>query len=325
MIEILECGPLNSIQDLGRFGLRGIGIGTSGAMDAMALRAGNALVGNRDELAGIELQTFPFAIRFAHDTRFAITGADAAALLDVLALPPWWSTVARVGQVLRVTQPRSGARAYLSIAGGADVPLTLGSRSTNMRNGFGGLGGRALQKGDRLATGIGAASDLEFGADVPANLVGHGAELTIRIVTGAEFAILPPALQRLFLETSWTITPQSDRGGYRLRGPELKLPMHMEMRSYGVVAGIIQLPPSGQPIVQLSDANTAGGYPRLGGVIEADLHRMGQARPGTRIRFVDVDFAAAQDAWQNVEGFLAGLRDAITTLSTPIHPEGLRT
>lgn len=316
MIEIIQCGQLNSVQDLGRYGLRAIGIGTSGAMDSLALRIGNILVGNDEDWAAIEVQTFPFALRFERDVRFAITGADAPALLDEIPLPPWWSMAARAGQVLRIAQPRAGARVYVSLAGGIDVPPSMGSRSTNMRNGFGGLEGRALQRGDRLATPTDIAMvDDEVGANVPAGLVAQDQPLAIRVVAGAEYDILPAALQRAFWHSDWTVTPQSDRGGYRLRGAELRLPAPMEMRSYGVVAGIIQLPPSGQPIIQLSDANTAGGYPRLGGVIEADLHRLGQARPGTTIRFVETGFEQARSAQQEIEDFLAELRSAMAKRS----------
>ena len=312
MIEIVQCGQLNSIQDLGRYGLRAIGIGTSGAMDSLALRVGNILVGNDDERAAIEVQTFPFALRFERDARFAITGADAPALLEDMPLPPGWSLVARAGQVLRIAQPRAGARVYVSLAGGIDVAPAMGSRSTNMRNGFGGLEGRALHKGDRLAVAAGnAVVDGDIGANVPAGLVAQEQPIAIRVVAGAEYDILPAALQHAFWHSDWTVTPQSDRGGYRLRGAELRLPTPMEMRSYGVVAGIIQLPPSGQPIIQLSDANTAGGYPRLGGVIEADLHRLGQARPGTAIRFIETGFEAAQSAQQEIETFLTELRSAM--------------
>lgn len=316
MIEIIQCGQLNSVQDLGRYGLRAIGIGTSGAMDSLALRVGNILVGNDEDRAAIEVQTFPFALRFERDVRFAITGADAPALLDDMPLPPWWSMVARAGQVLRIAQPRAGARVYVSLAGGVDVPPSMGSRSTNMRNGFGGLEGRALQKGDRLAMPADiAVPGGDIGANVPAELVAQSQPLAIRVVAGAEYDILPAAQQHALWHSDWTVTPQSDRGGYRLRGAELRLPMPMEMRSYGVVAGIIQLPPSGQPIIQLSDANTAGGYPRLGGVIEADLHRLGQARPGTTIRFVETGFEQARSAQQEIEDFLAELRSAMAKRS----------
>lgn len=316
MIEVIQCGQLNSIQDLGRYGLRAIGIGTSGAMDSLALRVGNILVGNAESLAAIEVQTFPFALRFERAARFAITGADAPALLDEIPLPPWWSMAARAGQVLRIAQPRAGARVYVSLSGGIDVPPSMGSRSTNMRNGFGGLEGRALQKGDRLATPADIAMvDDEVGANVPAGLLAQEQPLAIRVVAGAEYDILPAAQQHAFWHSDWTVTPQSDRGGYRLRGAELRLPTPMEMRSYGVVAGIIQLPPSGQPIIQLSDANTAGGYPRLGGVIEADLHRLGQARPGTTIRFIETGFEQARSAQQEIDDFLAELRSAMAARS----------
>ncbi|MCW5720069.1 MAG: biotin-dependent carboxyltransferase family protein [Devosia sp.] len=310
MISILECGKLNTIQDLGRFGLRSIGITTSGAMDSVALRVGNILVGNGADFAAIEIQTYPFTLRFETETRFALTGTDAPADLDGMPLPPWWSMSAKPGQTLRIGQPRTGARSYIAVAGGIGVPLTLGSRSTSLRNGFGGLEGRALRAGDRLTTTTLPYSSVEIGANIPSGLAAAQGTLDVRVIPGAELDILPTELQRQFWTAVWLVTAQSDRGGYRLRGPELKLPAPMEMRSYGVVAGIIQLPPSGQPIVQLSDANTAGGYPRMGGVIEADLHQLGQAQPGSKVRFRQTDFETAQAAQRDIEDFLSELRQA---------------
>lgn len=311
MITILECGRLNSIQDLGRFGLRSIGVGTSGAMDSVALRAGNILVGNEEDAAAVEVQTFPFAVRFDADTRFALTGADAPARLGAIQLPPWWSMTARAGDELRIVHPNNGARVYLCVQGGLDVPPAMGSRSTNLRNGFGGLNGRELAKGNQIATNPSPVSSSQaLGANVPAPLLSPGKVVSVRVVPGAELATLPGQLQNAFWSSEWTVTAQSDRAGYRLKGPALELPQPMEMRSYGVVAGTIQLPPSGQPIVQLSDANTAGGYPRLGGVIEADLHRLGQASAGTRVHFVRTDFSSAQAAQQEVDDFLSALRTA---------------
>lgn len=319
MIDVIECGKLNSVQDLGRTGMRAIGIGTSGGMDNLALRTANLLVGNDEAAAIIEIQTFPFAVRFDRDVRFALTGADVPARLDDLPLPPWWSMVAKAGQVLRIGPPKAGARAYLALSGGIDVPITMGSRSTNLRNGFGGFEGRALEIGDRLQASQSKFAEGEFGANVPPSLVAHTREISVRVVGGAELSVLPSALQEAFWTSDWSITMQSDRGGYRLRGPELRLPKPMEMRSYGVTAGIIQLPPSGQPIVQLSDANTAGGYPRLGGVIEADMHRLGQSPPGTKVRFVETDFRDAQAAQQQIDDYLATLAVAVRQRLRPAH------
>ena len=318
MIEIVATPPLNTIQDLGRFGARHHGVGCSGAMDAVALVAANALLGNLDDAAAIEIQTFPFVVRFLNDTSFALTGADAQARLDAAAVPPWWTTTARAGQTLTLAPPRVGARAYLALAGGVDAPLVLGSRSTHLRSGFGGLDGRALRAGDVLrALPGGARRKRAFGlvppqiVDPPAACEDDPRALPLRVVRAGDHDLFPTEMRQRFWRTSWRISHHSDRAGYRLSGPPLSLPAPVELRSYGLLSGIIQVPPSGEPIIQLADANTAGGYPKIAAVIDADLWRLAQARPGSFIRFIEVDHAAAADAAATIEAYLVAIRKVI--------------
>ncbi|PZR49959.1 MAG: allophanate hydrolase, partial [Stutzerimonas stutzeri] len=151
MIHILACGPLNTVQDLGRAGYRNIGITATGAMDPIALRVGNLLVGNGEDAAAIEIQTFPFRIEFEEALTFAVTGADCAARLNGADLPPYWCVRAEKGQTLELSTPMKNARAYLCLQGGVDVPVVMGSRSTSLRGSFGGHEGRHLTAGDRLS------------------------------------------------------------------------------------------------------------------------------------------------------------------------------
>lgn len=318
-LEILAPGILNTVQDLGRFGLRRFGVSTSGAMDGLALQAGNALLGNAPGAAGLEIQVFPFALRFLVDTAFALTGADALARLDGVTLPPWWVTQARAGQVLRLEQPATGARAYLAVAGGVAVPEVLGSRSTHMRGGFGGHQGRALAQGDVLPV-LPASARPPIGA-VPPELALPAAteglrpgELPVRVIRAGEYDRFDTESQAAFWQTAWRITPQSDRGGFRLGGGALRLRETIEMRSHGVVAGVVQVPPAGAPIIQMSDANTAGGYPKIAGVIEADLWRLAQAPLGARLRFVEVDFKAAVDVMAQQRAYLQALRQQVQAM-----------
>ncbi len=319
MIEILSTPPLNTVQDLGRLGARHYGVSTSGAMDPVAFAVGNVLLGNPDNAAVLEVQTFPFVVRFLADTDFALTGADAAATLDEQALPPWWSATARRGQTLTLRPPASGARAYLALGGGIDVPLILGSRSTHLRSEFGGFGGRALEQGDVLRTlaretAVAAWRSGGLGVVPPAfALPAHDAGtndrvVRVRVLRAGEYDLFSDDMHETFWTTDWKITHQSDRGGYRLSGPALKLAAPVEMRSYGLVAGIVQVPPSGEPIIQLSDANTAGGYPKMATVIEADLWRLGQARLGSFIRFEEVSYEAAVDAMAPIAAYLGRIR-----------------
>jgi biotin-dependent carboxylase-like uncharacterized protein len=306
---------LNTVQDLGRFGSRHYGVSTSGAMDPVAFVVGNVLLGNPDNAAAIEVQTFPFVVRFLADTNFAVTGADTAATLDDHDLPPWWSATARRGQTLTLRPPASGARAYLTVAGGIDVPVILGSRSTHLRSEFGGFGGRSLEQGDVLRTldGEGHAAPWKSGGlgvippsfALPAT---NARVLPVRVLRAGEHDLFSAEMQERFWATEWKITHHSDRGGYRLSGHPIKLAAPVELRSYGLVAGVVQVPPSGEPIIQLSDANTAGGYPKIAAVIEADLWRLGQARLGSFIRFEEATYEAAVEAMTSVADYVTRIR-----------------
>ncbi|MEY9590659.1 biotin-dependent carboxylase-like uncharacterized protein [Bradyrhizobium yuanmingense] len=316
MIEILASPAFNTIQDLGRHGARRFGVSTSGAMDPVALAAGNALLGNDDNAAGIEIQTFPFRLRFLAETAFALTGADHDATLAGLSVRPWWCTRAKAGDVLAITAPRRGARVYTTFGGGIDVPRVLGSRSTHVRGGFGGLEGRTLQAGDVVPIGSSSHSGegrFDFGV-VPPDVAIEGAApaddrvLRIRGMRAGEYDLFSEAIQATFWSTQWKISAQSDRGGYRLAGGKLTLDAPVEMRSHGVVAGVVQVPPAGEPIIQMSDANTAGGYPKMAAVIQADLWRLGQAAPGSVIAFTEVSYQDAVAAMAPVSDYLAKLR-----------------
>ena len=303
MIEIVNPGPLASIQDLGRTGLRSIGVGSSGAMDARALRIANRMIGNDDAAAGIEFTYGDFEIRFSESVDIAISGAAAEMFIDDVAIPRWWAQTVHAGQCLKAGFSESGMRIYLSVGGGIDVPVVMGACATDLKGGFGGLDGRMLQAGDRLKarrprlgaeiTGFGLSK-----AHHPGLFADGPQERVVRFVPAAEWDDYDDANQRLFMETDWTVSYDSNRNGSRLEGPQL-VPMHQrELLSHGILPGTIQLPPSGQPVVQLQEANTCGGYPKLGALIAADLHRFAQVPLGETVRFkaVTLDEARAADA-----------------------------
>lgn len=316
MIEILASPAFNTIQDLGRHGARRIGVSTSGAMDPVALAGGNALLGNDDNAAGIEIQTFPFRLRFQAEATFALTGADHVSTLAGSPVHPWWCKRAQAGDILEIGTPRRGARVYATFGGGLDVPRVLGSRSTHLRAGFGGLEGRTLQAGDVIPVGTpsrGGGRRFDFGAAPPdVAIAGAGSVedrvLRIRLMRAGEYDLFSEAMQARFWSTMWSISARSDRGGYRLTGDKLILDAPVEMRSHGVVAGVVQVPPGGEPIIQMSDANTAGGYPKMAAVIQADLWRLGQATPGSCIAFSEVSYQDAVAAMAPVNDYLARLR-----------------
>ena len=317
MIEILSSSALATVQDGGRHGYYRDGVSRSGAMDGVAVAVGNALLGNDRHAAGIEIPMLPFSVRFDVDVDIALTGADCAARLDEVPLQPDWAIRVRAGQVLKLSAPKNGCRAYLCVGGGIDVPTILGSRSTQLREGFGGHEGRMLRKGDRLAArrtdtvlpdgGMGA---MPVAALLPE--LGQGANVTVRVLPAAEYDLFRGEAHDALWGGDWAVTPQSNRAGYRLAGPELQLTAPVELRSHGVVPGVIQVPPGGQPIIQLADAATMGGYPKIGTVIEADLWRLAQARPGNRLNFQQVSYQDALVARRELDDCLASIEAMAT-------------
>lgn len=306
MMTVLSPGIMASVQDLGRLGYRHLGVGQAGAMDAMALRIGNMLVGNPEDAAAIEITLGGFRVRFLHDTVFALTGADTGAMLDDQPVPGWWLRRARAGQVLSCGMARRGMRAILALAGGIDLPLVMGARATDVKGGFGGHEGRWLRAGDTLALGAGgdlALSETGFGlAAAKLGLIAPESPV-LRFLPAGEWLRHAPDLRAQFLDSAWRLSPDSNRMGFRLAGPALLRPP-MELLSHGIVPGTIQLPPSGQPVIQMVDANTCGGYPKLGVVIGADMAWLAQARLGASLRFRPVTRPEALAAAQAQETHL---------------------
>jgi len=283
-IEVLAPGLQTSVQDLGRPGYGQLGIAPGGAADRSALIAGNRLVGNPDGAAGLEVALAGPRLRFLRPGRIAITGADLGACLNGMRVPAGARRVVGPGDELWFSQGNGGgARPYLCLAGGIDVPVQLGSRATDLTAGFGGFEGRALRTGDRLRVG----RERTDGAhrDVP-KVIGPGD--VIRIVRGPQSDRFDEAAYDAFFSSQFTVSPQSNRLGSRLIGPTI-LPLGgADIISEGMVTGAIQITGEGQPIVMLPARATIGGYPKIGTVIAADLDRLGQLRPGQLIRFQDV-------------------------------------
>lgn len=315
MIEIISATALATVQDLGRHGSLGQGVGTSGAMDSLSLIIGNLLLGNEEGAAAVEIPLFPFEARFIQDCAFAVTGAACGATLDGLALPPNWVAQACAGQVLKLNYPSAGSRAYLCLAGGVDVPPVLGSRSTQLRGAFGGLDGRMLQQGDHLPAGRpGRAGHTDFGVSLatralPLDIDGVPA---MRVLPAAEYDCFSESAQAAFWAGQWKITTQSNRYGYRLEGEPLLPRQPLEIRSHGIVPGVIQVPHGGQPIIQMRDAQPSGGYPKFGAVIEADLWRLGQAPIGSSVRFIHCSYEQALDALAANRAFIESTRRLLT-------------
>lgn len=322
MIEIVISGPLNTVQDCGRFAWLAVGVSIAGAMDQVAMETGNVLLGNARDAAGIEVQLFPFRLRAHADTEVALTGAACEARVEGVPLPTWFAVPLRTGQTLELAQPRSGARAYLAFKGGIDVPIVLGSRSTDVRRSFGGFQGRGLLRGDRLSlgppSGPGSGRLVGLGAVPPERSNPNNADgaSVLRVLPAAEHADFTDEAREAFVSADWTVTAEANRMGYRLSGPTLTLQRPLELFSHGIVPGTVQVPPAGQPIIQFADANTCGGYPKIATVIEADLWRLAQTPAGGILRFEVVSDEMAVDALRAQARWLADVTAQRASLET---------
>lgn len=297
MIEIQAVNGFASVQDLGRFGLKQYGIGHNGAMDRLALKTGNILLKNEQNSAAIELFG-GITLQFKQDTPFVITGALYEGFLDDKPIHSHWRYTARQGQILKLVKASVGTFGYLCVAGGIDTPIVLGSRSTEIKAGFGGFQGRLLQAGDRLAIGRGATEMKVVGIAPPG--FGH----RIRAVCSSEYFALTRLAQSQFWRTRWVLSSNSNRMGYRLEGQSLALQKPLEMRSHGVQFGTIQLPPQGLPIILMADSQTTGGYPKIAKVIDADLGFLAQIRAGEKLQFDAVSPMEALQATQQQNKYL---------------------
>ncbi|AMH19876.1 MULTISPECIES: 5-oxoprolinase subunit PxpC [Hafnia] len=302
MLNIIRAGLQTTVQDQGRNGLRGQGVSLGGALDAPALYAANLLVGNRGTDAGLEVTLGECTVEFTRDGWMALTGAGCDAYLDKQRIWTGWNYPVRAGQRLVLHRPKRGMRSYLAVSGGIDVPKVLGSRSTDLTGGFGGLDGRRLKDGDVLPLGEVRR--------VPQKSQGIKQLLFnnyIRVLPGPEYQEFSPEEQAFFWRTPWHLSPQSNRMGYRLNGHVLRRSSSREMFAHGLLPGVIQVPHGGQPIVLMADAQTTGGYPRIACVIEADLYHLAQIRLGEPIHFIRCTLAEAQQAYKEQKIYLRQL------------------
>lgn len=294
--EVLAPGMLTTVQDFGREGFGPLGISPSGAADALSLRIGNLLAGNPQGAAALEMTLLGGTFRFPQGCAFTLAGSDFGATLDGKPVELWRTEHAAAGQTLQLGPTRSGARCYLCLRGGIAVENFLGSASTHLLSGLGGLKGQALRKGDILR--IGSASDATdksvASKHLPAGLFDALApRKTLRVTTGPQSQWFPDLSRRAFYENPYRLTEDCDRLGIRLAGAPVPCPRGGEMITEGVSLGAIQVPPNGQPIIVFVEQQTTGGYPKIANVISADLHTVGQLRPRDEISFELVSMETA--------------------------------
>ncbi len=312
-LEIQSPGLRTTVQDLGRTGYQRFGVPVAGAADPTALRVANILVGNREGEAGLELTVIGPKATFLEDTVIAVTGADLGASIDGEPIPRWQSVPVANGSVLEFTGPSDGMRAFLALAGGIDVPVVMGSRSTYVTGGIGGFDGRPLASGDVVRTLPTARNSGTQALKLPEDIVPptYGAEHEVRVVLGPQSDAFTDAGMSTFLSSQYAVTGDSDRMGCRLEGPVIEHESGADIVSDANAFGSIQVPGNGQPIILLVDRGTTGGYPKIATVISPDLGIVAQAMLGDTVRFAAVSVAQAHDILREQEAMIAEIKHSV--------------
>ena len=295
-ITILNPGLLTTVQDGGRIGYQAFGVSVSGVMDPRAMNIANILVGNDDNEAVLECTMMGPQIRFDVSNVIAVTGGDLGASVDGQPIPTYRAVKVQAGQTLRFTGLRGGCRAFIAFAGGLDIPLVMGSRSTYMKAKIGGLEGRKLQKDDVI--GFRDPKETIHNFDirgftpefVPRN------EYTLHVILGPQDDMFTDEGLKTFLSETYTVTPEFDRMGCRLDGPVIQHKESGDIISDGIAFGAVQVPSAGKPIIMLADRQTTGGYTKIANVITADFRLLAQMKAGDKVRFEKTSIAAAQEA-----------------------------
>jgi biotin-dependent carboxylase-like uncharacterized protein len=302
-LEIISPGIMTTVQDIGRYGYGRFGVATSGALDSFSLRVANLLVGNREDQAGLETMLLGPGIKVLTEVVIAVTGGDLQPKRNKQPIEMWRSQAFQKDDVLSFGSAVSGFRAYIAVAGGIDVPRVMGSRSTNLPSGFGGHDGRTLKKEDILV-GDEPPGPMSHTGQVfnPKWIPQYSDKWKLRVVLGPQDEHFPDDSRDTFSEGTYTMSQNSDRTGIRLEGPEIRCKPDVEASivSEGVIAGSIQIPGDGKPIIILGETVT-GGYRKIATVISADLPLLGQIKPGDDIQFEVISLEEAHLALQEME------------------------
>ena len=303
LLKVESGGLLTTVQDLGRVGQQRSGMTVAGAMDSFAASVSNLLLGNERGAAVLEITLLGPTLRFVAAARISLCGGDLSAMLDGKLLPLWKTVTVQAGQQLSFGRRRSGARAYLVVAGGFAVPKVLGSRAAYLRGKVGGLEGRPLRSGDVLSGFVLLTAAGERGLR-PQDIPAYDSPAILRVLPGPHREHFSGTSQEAFFRDVYTVSPQSDRQGYRLSGPGAMRQSLEDILSEPMPLGGIQIPPDGQPILLMADRQPTGGYPLIGVVISADIPRAGQLAPGDSVSFVPVALEEAVKAAMKVESRL---------------------
>jgi antagonist of KipI len=301
-IRVVKPGLSTTVQDRGRFGYAHLGISPCGAADAVSLRIANLLAGNDEYAPALEMTLLGATLEFDERAWVAISGATCEAKVSSKTIEPNFPVEIPAGSILQCGSTTNGARCYLAVAGGIDVPVVMGSASTDIRGRFGGHEGRRLQAGDILRTGgLKQARSRRLRADA---LEGVLRGSTIRVTGGAQREWFSDDSYADFLANSYAVSEQSDRAGLRLKGNAISTRETRQLLTDGIPLGAIQVPQDGQPIILYVDQQTTGGYPKIANVIAADMHYVGQLRPRDEVRFTEVSIPEAIDALRAQERWM---------------------
>lgn len=293
-IKVITPGMLSTIQDGGRKGYSALGFSASGVMDLQSYHIANALAGNYTDEAVIEMTVMGGSFKFIESNYIAVTGADMQPRLEGRAVPMYETLFVKAGETLSFSAAQSGMRTYIAFAGGIDVPVIMGSRSTNLKCKIGGLDGRPLKSGD-IVPALNADSEFhkhKIRKAQPDNF--DAKEITIRVVMGPQDDYFTQKGIDTFLNTPYSVANESDRMGCKMSGEKIEYKTSVDIISDGIVFGSVQVPRSGNPIVMLADRQTTGGYAKIATVISADLPLLVQAKPGTKVRFERTDRHTAE-------------------------------
>jgi antagonist of KipI len=310
VIRILDAGPQTTVQDLGRTGQMRYGIPPSGPVDRFAFVLANRLVGNADTAAALECTLIGPRFEIASAGTIAVTGADMPVTVNGQRAAGWRTIAVKAGDIVKLGPARTGVRSYVGVAGGLDVPLVLGSRSTYLRGRVGGVEGRALRKGDELR--LFPFRPVKPRHVEPRVIPDYTGEPTVRAVLGPQAdRFTAEGLEALF-GGRYEVLPQSDRMGSRLRGPRIAHARGHDIVSDGIALGSIQVPGDGQPIVLLVDRQSTGGYTKAATICSCDIWRVGQARPGQSLRFHQIGVDEAHRLFREADRALqAAVREEI--------------
>jgi len=308
-LEALEGGFLTTVQDLGRYGYERFGVPVAGAMDPFALHAANILAGNDPGEAVLEITLVGPTLRATESYLVAVAGADLSPRVNGREIPMWTAVFVRKGWSIEFGGQKTGCRAYLAVAGGIDVPLVIGSKSTYLRGGFGGFEGRALKEGDLIPIGQPAFHLPSLaGREFPTDCIPKYTDAPeVHVVLGPQDDYFTEKGIATFLSSEYKIGSTSDRMGYRLQGPEIAHKGQADIISDGIPLGSVQVPADRQPIVMMADHQTTGGYPKIATVISADISLLAQCMPGaSTVTFKAITVEEAQARYREMMKALQG-------------------